>query len=225
MLKTKIITGWGGHLFRRFSKPVLPVFTSLLVTKFTTLTAAAMLPKQARGTFRKHVKKPSEQVAAPPSRTTTLTTKKKFSSFPPLSPLFMAILWLLAMLGCVRSSPHEQRLIKDLMRDYNTLERPVANESEALVLKLGLTLQQISAVDEKNQLLTTNVWLKLEWKDVNMRWNKSEFLALKHESRILGHSSNPVCGFSMMEQVRLCVVQAYIYGIRRDQFSREEAAE
>ena len=29
----------------------------------------------------------------------------------------------------------------------------------------------------------------------------AEFLALKHESRILGHSSNPVCGFSMIEQV------------------------
>ena len=33
-----------------------------------------------------------------------------------------------------------------------------------------------------------------------------EFLALKHNSRILGHSSNPVCGFSIMEQVRLCAV-------------------
>ena len=33
----------------------------------------------------------------------------------------------------------------------------------------------------------------------------SEFLALWHESRILGHSFNPVCGLSMMEQVRLCV--------------------
>ena len=33
-----------------------------------------------------------------------------------------------------------------------------------------------------------------------------EFLALKQESRILGHSSNPVCGFCMMEQVRLCAV-------------------
>ena len=33
-----------------------------------------------------------------------------------------------------------------------------------------------------------------------------EFLALKHKSRIFGHSSNPVCGFSMMEQVRLCAV-------------------
>ena len=33
-----------------------------------------------------------------------------------------------------------------------------------------------------------------------------EFLALKHESRILGHSSNPVFGFSMIKQVRLCTV-------------------
>ena len=33
-----------------------------------------------------------------------------------------------------------------------------------------------------------------------------EILALKHESRIHGHSSNHVCGFSMMEQVGLCVV-------------------
>ena len=30
-------------------------------------TAAAMLPKQARGALRKHITKPSEQVAAPPS--------------------------------------------------------------------------------------------------------------------------------------------------------------
>ena len=33
-----------------------------------------------------------------------------------------------------------------------------------------------------------------------------EFLALKQESRIVGHSSNPVCGFSVIEQVRLCAV-------------------
>ena len=34
----------------------------------------------------------------------------------------------------------------------------------------------------------------------------AEFLALKHESRILRQSSNPECGFSLMEQVRLCAV-------------------
>ena len=36
-----------------------------------------------------------------------------------------------------------------------------------------------------------------------------DFLALKHESMILGQSSNSVCGFSMMEQVKLCAVWPY----------------
>ena len=36
----------------------------------------------------------------------------------------------------------------------------------------------------------------------------SELFALNHQSRILGHSSNPVCDFSVMEQVRLCAVWA-----------------
>ena len=36
--------------------------------------------------------------------------------------------------------------------------------------------------------------------------SETEFLALKHTSRILRHPSNPVCGFSMIEQVRLHAV-------------------
>ena len=50
--------------------------------------------------------------------------------------------------------------------------------------------------------------------NVRMNWptaiahglRRSEFLALKHESRILRHSSDPVCGFSIMKQVRLWAV-------------------
>ena len=41
------------------------------------------------------------------------------------------------------SGYHEIRLLGDLMSDYNKLERPVYNESEAIVLTFGLALQQI----------------------------------------------------------------------------------
>lgn len=34
-------------------------------------------------------------------------------------------------------------MLEDLLDDYNVLERPVANESEPLEIKFGLTLQQI----------------------------------------------------------------------------------
>ena len=43
----------------------------------------------------------------------------------------------------VQSGPEERRLINDLLDRYQTLERPVFNESEPLNLKFGLTLQQI----------------------------------------------------------------------------------
>ncbi|XP_050058004.1 neuronal acetylcholine receptor subunit alpha-7 isoform X5 [Aphis gossypii] len=75
--------------------------------------------------------------------------------------------------------PHEKRLLNDLLDPYNTLERPVANESEPLQLSFGLMLMQIIDVDEKNQLLITNMWLKLEWNDVNLRWNHSDYGGVK----------------------------------------------
>merc|ERR1719422_2874142 len=78
-----------------------------------------------------------------------------------------------------RGGSHERRLLNDLMNSYQKLERPVINESNAVTVKLGLTLQQIMDVDEKNQILTTNVWLNLEWTDSNMRWNVSEYNNVK----------------------------------------------
>ncbi|XP_044315809.1 neuronal acetylcholine receptor subunit alpha-7 [Drosophila rhopaloa] len=74
---------------------------------------------------------------------------------------------------------HEKRLLRDLLDPYNTLERPVLNESDPLQLSFGLTLMQIIDVDEKNQLLVTNVWLKLEWNDMNLRWNTSDYGGVK----------------------------------------------
>ena len=49
------------------------------------------------------------------------------------------------MLG-ILCGPAERRLINDLMAYYQKLERPVANESEAVQLRFGLTLQQIMDV-------------------------------------------------------------------------------
>jgi len=94
------------------------------------------------------------------------------SSFLVLVPLTL-ILTLLP--GGAESGMHERRLLNDLLANYNKLERPVINESEAVQLSFGLTLQQIIDVDEKNQLLTTNVWLNLEWMDANLKWNSSEY--------------------------------------------------
>ena len=49
---------------------------------------------------------------------------------------------------------------ENLIKEYNTLVRPVSKNSDQLVVKFGIKLTQILDVDEKNQVLITNVWLK-----------------------------------------------------------------
>ncbi|RWS14600.1 hypothetical protein B4U79_05491 [Dinothrombium tinctorium] len=52
----------------------------------------------------------------------------------------------LQLLDLIRGShqgPNERRLLKHLLEEYNTMERPVLNESEPVLVSFGLTLQQI----------------------------------------------------------------------------------
>uniref|UniRef100_A0A8C4C4H3 Neuronal acetylcholine receptor subunit alpha-7 n=1 Tax=Denticeps clupeoides TaxID=299321 RepID=A0A8C4C4H3_9TELE len=70
---------------------------------------------------------------------------------------------------------YQRRLYKDLMENYNRLERPVLNDSSAILVELGMTLLQIIDVDEKNQVLITNAWLQLYWTDVYLTWNPENY--------------------------------------------------
>ena len=63
----------------------------------------------------------------------------------------------------VTSGPHEERLIYDILnsRNYTALARPVAEESEALVVNFGLTLQQIIKIVSRTFItdrVTTKVY-------------------------------------------------------------------
>nr|XP_033489237.1 neuronal acetylcholine receptor subunit alpha-7-like [Epinephelus lanceolatus] len=70
---------------------------------------------------------------------------------------------------------HQRRLYKELLANYNRLERPVVNDSAAILVELGLTLLQIIDVDEKNQVLMTNAWLQLYWTDIYLSWNPENY--------------------------------------------------
>ena len=64
---------------------------------------------------------------------------------------------------CAESSnmSDEKRLIKRLLNDYErvgVVGRPVHNQSQTIHVNYGLALIQILDLDEKNQVLTTNVW-------------------------------------------------------------------
>ncbi|XP_043073013.1 neuronal acetylcholine receptor subunit alpha-7-like [Puntigrus tetrazona] len=76
--------------------------------------------------------------------------------------------------------PYQRTLLKNLLKDYNRMERPVANDSQPLTVFLSMSLIQIMDVDEKNQVLTSNIWLNMHWYDHYLQWNQSEYPGVKN---------------------------------------------
>lgn len=60
----------------------------------------------------------------------------------------------------IEANPDAKRLYDDLLSNYNRLIRPVVNNSETLTVQLGLKLSQLIEVNLKNQVMTTNLWVK-----------------------------------------------------------------
>ncbi|XP_029540384.1 neuronal acetylcholine receptor subunit alpha-4-like [Oncorhynchus nerka] len=69
----------------------------------------------------------------------------------------------------------EDRLLRTLFSHYNKLARPVANVSDVVHVHFGLSIAQLIDVDEKNQMMITNVWVKHEWNDYKLCWNPKEY--------------------------------------------------
>ncbi|TNN02619.1 hypothetical protein fugu_010106 [Takifugu bimaculatus] len=76
--------------------------------------------------------------------------------------------------------PQQRFLLTELLKDYNPMERPVANDSQALTVQFSFILIQVMDVDEKNQIITTNAWLQMQWYDHYLQWNQSEYPGVKN---------------------------------------------
>ncbi|XP_033634670.1 neuronal acetylcholine receptor subunit alpha-10-like isoform X2 [Asterias rubens] len=67
------------------------------------------------------------------------------------------------------------RLVTTLMQNYSKVVRPAETPDDAIVVRYGVALQQIIDMDERNQILTTNVWLRQHWTDASLRWDPADF--------------------------------------------------
>uniref|UniRef100_A0AAQ5YZ19 Cholinergic receptor, nicotinic, alpha 5 n=1 Tax=Amphiprion ocellaris TaxID=80972 RepID=A0AAQ5YZ19_AMPOC len=72
----------------------------------------------------------------------------------------------------------EDKLFKYLFGNYQKWVRPVEYLNQTISVKFGLAISQLVDVDEKNQLMTTNVWMKQEWMDMKLRWNPDDYLGI-----------------------------------------------
>uniref|UniRef100_A0A0N5AIJ1 Neur_chan_LBD domain-containing protein n=1 Tax=Syphacia muris TaxID=451379 RepID=A0A0N5AIJ1_9BILA len=91
-------------------------------------------------------------------------------------------------------SEEEERLMTDLFRGYNSLIQPIRNSTDyPLLVKMTVQLVYIINVDEKNQIMHTNVWLTIvsfvyflsqscnvyKWDDFQMKWNPVNYGGIK----------------------------------------------
>uniref|UniRef100_A0A8C9ZX52 Cholinergic receptor nicotinic alpha 9 subunit n=1 Tax=Sander lucioperca TaxID=283035 RepID=A0A8C9ZX52_SANLU len=70
---------------------------------------------------------------------------------------------------------YARKLLADLMEDYSNALRPVDETDKALNVSLQITLSQIKDMDERNQVLTTYLWIRLVWYDAYLKWNKEDY--------------------------------------------------
>uniref|UniRef100_A0A8C9KWF4 Cholinergic receptor nicotinic beta 2 subunit n=1 Tax=Panthera tigris altaica TaxID=74533 RepID=A0A8C9KWF4_PANTA len=85
--------------------------------------------------------------------------------------------------GRVRGTDTEERLVEHLLDPsrYNKLIRPATNGSELVTVQLMVSLAQLISVHEREQIMTTNVWLTQvsEWEDYRLTWKPEEFDNMK----------------------------------------------
>ncbi|VDN14962.1 unnamed protein product [Dibothriocephalus latus] len=75
----------------------------------------------------------------------------------------------------------ENPLINYLLKKYDDIGhigRPVRNHSQRVSVAFGLSLFQLMDLDEKEQMLTINVWNKITWRDEVLTWNPKDFKGL-----------------------------------------------
>ncbi|XP_016407992.1 neuronal acetylcholine receptor subunit beta-3b isoform X1 [Sinocyclocheilus rhinocerous] len=75
----------------------------------------------------------------------------------------------------VSLAEREDALLRDLFQGYQRWVRPVQHANHSVKVRFGLKISQLVDVDEKNQLMTTNVWLWQEWLDYKLRWNPENY--------------------------------------------------
>ncbi|KAM8974573.1 neuronal acetylcholine receptor subunit alpha-3-like [Pelodytes ibericus] len=88
--------------------------------------------------------------------------------------LFICTVFSALLKGFVCSSV-EHKLYKELFACYNPYIRPVENVSDPVIVQFEVSMSQLVKVDEVNQIMETNIWLKHIWNDYKLKWDPNKY--------------------------------------------------
>ncbi|XP_077568972.1 neuronal acetylcholine receptor subunit beta-4 [Stigmatopora nigra] len=94
-----------------------------------------------------------------------------------MTPTVTIVACLLSLFQGCSGADSEERLINWLLgkHRYNPLIRPAINRTERVTVKLQVSLAQLISVNERDQIMTTNVWLTQHWVDYRLSWNPATY--------------------------------------------------
>ncbi|XP_030010278.1 neuronal acetylcholine receptor subunit alpha-9-like [Sphaeramia orbicularis] len=95
---------------------------------------------------------------------------------PLCSGSMVSVLLLLCLPGCLAAhGRYAQKLLNDLFTNYTNALRPVEDTDHIINVTLQITLSQIIDMDERNQILTTYLWVRQVWMDFYLSWKKEDY--------------------------------------------------
>jgi len=92
------------------------------------------------------------------------------------------IAWLLLVIeGLLACCSQEGKLTSYLLNDtrYSSQFRPVDDDNHTVDVKHSLILLRIVKLEEKHLRIALDVRIKMQWRDVNLMWNSSEYSGIK----------------------------------------------
>ncbi|XP_075794256.1 acetylcholine receptor subunit gamma-like [Pelodiscus sinensis] len=87
----------------------------------------------------------------------------------------LALLVALGSLTAVRCRNQEEKLLSDLMANYNRNLRPAQREGDIINVTLKLTLTNLISLNEREETLTTNIWIEMKWCDYRLQWDPDKY--------------------------------------------------
>ncbi|XP_057314522.1 neuronal acetylcholine receptor subunit alpha-10-like [Hydractinia symbiolongicarpus] len=110
----------------------------------------------------------------------------------------------------------EVKLVKYLLNTYKKDVRPVLNKSDAVQIVFGMAYTQLLDLDEKNQVLVSNVWIRMLWYNHLLKWNKEDFGGIESinidpkkiwlPDIVLYNNAEETLGSGQMDQFRTKVI-------------------
>uniref|UniRef100_A0A286Y0R8 Cholinergic receptor nicotinic gamma subunit n=1 Tax=Cavia porcellus TaxID=10141 RepID=A0A286Y0R8_CAVPO len=80
-----------------------------------------------------------------------------------------------AIVAGAQGRNQEERLLADLMHSYDPHLRPAERDTDVVNVSLKLTLTNLISLNEREEALTTNVWIEMQWCDYRLRWDPQDY--------------------------------------------------